>query len=53
MRTTGLSTPLCQNCCMTELYCQAVRELDQRPCCSACEHVDLPDPSLAPSPTET
>lgn len=41
---TKPSTPLCQNCLMTELYCQAVRDLERQPCCSACEHISL-DPS--------
>lgn len=41
----NMSGPLCQNCLATELYCQACREMDREPCCSACEHV-----SLEPSP---
>lgn len=41
MRTTGLSTPLCQNCMQTRLYCEATRELDRRPCCEVCEHSEL------------
>jgi len=41
------SSPLCGNCLMTELYCQAVRELDRRACCGQCEHSLPPEPDEA------
>ena len=31
----------CQNCLLTRVYCEWVREMDRRTCCGACEH-DLP-----------
>lgn len=35
------SSPLCQNCLATELYCDANLYIDGVPCCGQCEHVRL------------
>ena len=51
MRNARPSGPLCGNCLMTQVYCEAVRDTERRACCGTCEHTELI--SLQPEPNDT